>query len=303
MEMIQLNEIKINNSYLRLDTDVSELERSIETVGLIAPLILNKDKKLLAGGRRFRALKNIGRSSAQAIIVDNNSYEQELISIDENLVRKDLNKLEVEANLRRAKELYTIILKDDSQQFALAHKDIENIQDENLLKEIGLLKEDEDGEVETIASQKFVKDITEKTGMSAKQVDQAIKRDEKSSKAVKSARGRGELNVSQTNEIIKLSEEDQKKILPVIGNKTTAEVRRLIKESRTHGVDAAIQSGETDSPHAREIGEISKSIKKMHKICKSLELEGIELEGDQADKVKARWIELSESMNKLFSEY
>ena len=41
----------------------------------------------------------------------------------------------------------------------------------------------------------------------------------------------------------------------------------------------------------------------MNKISKALELEGIELEGDQAEKVRVRWVELSESMNKIFGEY
>ena len=36
----------------------------------------------------------------------NNKLEKELVSIDENQVRKDLSKLEIESHLRRAKEIY-----------------------------------------------------------------------------------------------------------------------------------------------------------------------------------------------------
>jgi ParB family chromosome partitioning protein len=37
MEKRRLDELKVTNPYLRLGTDVSELEKSIKTLGLIAP--------------------------------------------------------------------------------------------------------------------------------------------------------------------------------------------------------------------------------------------------------------------------
>ena len=60
IETLNLDLIKMENPYLRLGTDVSTLERSIETIGLIAPLIVNEKNVLLAGARRWQALKNLG---------------------------------------------------------------------------------------------------------------------------------------------------------------------------------------------------------------------------------------------------
>ena len=109
MEFIKLKKLSVENSYLRLNTDVSDLEKSIETLGQLSPLLIDQDNYLLAGGRRYTALKNLGREEVWIKRVDGDSLHKELISIDENLVRKDLDKLELEANLRRAKELYTTL--------------------------------------------------------------------------------------------------------------------------------------------------------------------------------------------------
>lgn len=106
MEIRKLSELKATNPYLRLGTDVSELEKSIQALGLIAPLVISENNVILAGARRYQALLNLGYTEAPVIIVQKGELEKELISIDENLVRKDLSKIEIESHLRRAKEIY-----------------------------------------------------------------------------------------------------------------------------------------------------------------------------------------------------
>ena len=103
---VNLNDIKLTNQYLRLDTDVESLQKSIEKVGLINPITINKDNELLAGARRFEAMKALGWTEAPVHVVDRQSLEQELISIDENLVRKALTNLEFEKCLNRGREIY-----------------------------------------------------------------------------------------------------------------------------------------------------------------------------------------------------
>ena len=106
MDFIQISEIKTNNKYLRLDSDVEQLKKSIETVGIINPLILNQDNILIAGGRRFSAMQELGWEKVPFIKIDKPELEQELISIDENLIRQDLKKMELEASLSRGREIY-----------------------------------------------------------------------------------------------------------------------------------------------------------------------------------------------------
>ena len=101
-----LSEIKRNSEYLRLNTDVETLKKSLENVGLINPLTVNTDNELLAGARRYQAMLELGWKESLVHLVEGDSLKQELISIDENLVRTPLNKLEFEKCLNRGRDIY-----------------------------------------------------------------------------------------------------------------------------------------------------------------------------------------------------
>jgi ParB family transcriptional regulator, chromosome partitioning protein len=299
MDKMPINEIIIDNPYLRLNTDVSELEKSIKAIGPIAPLIVDEDKHLLAGGRRYQALKNLGYDEVPIIQKSVNEFQKELISIDENLVRKDLSKIEMEANLCRGKDLYTALLNQNIEEQKEVKKEMDESSEELELK----IEENENSsEVEILASQKFIKDISEKTGMGPQQIYQAIRRDEKSSTGVKEARGNGDLSISQTNEIIKLSSSEQEQILPLIKDKTVAEVRKLIKTAKSKGIEEAIEEGLNEVPHAREFKQLLQTSKRMRKLLTSLEVENITLSGDFSYTVAQEWELLSDAMNSLLPE-
>ena len=136
MEFVKLDDISVENSYLRLETDVSDLEKSIQALGLLSPLVIDSENLLLAGGRRYSALKNLGHEKVWVKRAKGDALEKELVSIDENLVRKDLEKVELEANLRRAKELYTELLNKEKGKALEVAKEIERMAkngDENCL--------------------------------------------------------------------------------------------------------------------------------------------------------------------------
>ncbi|MCF6195040.1 MAG: ParB N-terminal domain-containing protein, partial [Kangiellaceae bacterium] len=78
----KLSDITTNSEYLRINTDVETLKKSIEKIGLINPLTTNKDNELLAGARRVQAVSELGWTEAFVHIVDKDILEQELISID-----------------------------------------------------------------------------------------------------------------------------------------------------------------------------------------------------------------------------
>lgn len=258
-EKRKLKDLKATNAYLRLGTDVTDLEKSIQTVGLIAPLVISTDNVILAGARRFQALLNLGYTETPVVIVDKGELEKELISIDENLVRKDLNKIEIEGHLRRAKEIYQAI------------NPITDTQEEEL-------KNDTDEGIKiTLPAEKFLNLVAEKTGLSPKQIHEAINRDEMASPAVKEARQNGELSISQTNEIVKLSVDDQKKSLNHIKTLPVREIKGFVKLAKSIGVEGALK-GTPKLPHAREFNEIDMILKRLHKKLKQLEIEGITLE-------------------------
>lgn len=254
VETRKIDELKLNNKYLRLDTDVSELERSIETLGLISPLVIDKNNRLLAGARRYQALVNLGFKEAP-VIVFNERYgelEQELISIDENLVRKDLSKIEVEEHLKRAKEIYLKLFPEQESQ-----EDPE-----------------EPKKVEKLPNEKFLTTISKKTGLSPNQIYQAISREEKATPEVKEARKQGKLNLSQTNEIIRLKPEDQRKSLSILSEKPVKEIKKFVKLANSQGLDQAIKST-SSAPFSRDYQDIEKNLQKVLKKLEYLKLEGI----------------------------
>lgn len=265
MEIRKLNELKATNPYLRLGTDVTELEKSIQTLGLIAPLVISPDNVILAGARRYQALLNLGYTEAPVMVVDRNPLEKELVSIDENLVRKDLSKIEIEAHLRRAKEIYQELNPEvesaDAQ--ASAPKEEEDEADAPKVKKV------------VLPAEKFLNMVSEKTGLSPKQIHEAINRDEMASPMVKEARRNGELSLSQTNEIVKLNKEDQQVAIDHIKELPVREIKKFVKIAKTQGVQEAI-TATPNLPYQKEFQEIDQALKKLIKKFKQLEIEGFE---------------------------
>lgn len=271
-ETRKLKDLKATNPYLRLGTDVSDLEKSIQTVGLIAPIVISVENVILAGARRYQALLNLGYTQTPVVVIDQGELERELISIDENLVRKDLNKMEIEGHLRRAKEIYKML--HPIEEEVVAHE----TTGEKPRKEI-------------LPSAKFLNLVAEKTGLSPKQIHEAINRDEMAAKSVKEARQKGELSISQTNEIVKLSKDDQKKSLEYVKALPVKDIKKFVKAAHAQGVDEAMR-GISRAPHAREFSEVENILKRLHKKLKQLSIEGITLE-HFPDEVQELFSELS----------
>lgn len=283
MDVRRLNDLKATNPYLRLGTDVSELEKSIQTVGLIAPLVISPDNVILAGARRYQALLNLGYTEAPVMVVDKGVLEMELVSIDENLVRKDLSKIEVEGHLRRAKEIYQAL------------NPVEEIRTESST-------EGHDEKKVVLPAEKFLIMVSEKTGLSPKQIHEAINRDEMASSNVKEARKNGDLSLSQTNEIVKLNKDEQQRSLSHLKGMPVREIKSFVKIAKTKGVDAAIKETHQD-PNAREFIEIEINLKKILKKFKQLELEGITLSDlpEQTQKLFASIMKFGDEDNSYAS--
>lgn len=262
MELRKLSELKATNPYLRMGTDVTELEKSIQTLGLIAPLVVSTDNVILAGARRYQAMMNLGITEAPVIIVDKNPLEKELISIDENLVRKDLSKMEIESHLRRAKEIY--------QELHPEAEEIETKTEQENPEAVAEVKK------EILPAEKFLNMVSEKTGLSPKQIHEAINRDEMASPVVKEARKNGELSLSQTNEIVKLKKEEQEVAIDHIKELPVREIKKFVKIAKVQGVEKAIEAT-PNQPHQKEFQEIEQGLKKLIKKFKQLQIEGIEV--------------------------
>ena len=108
---IALSDIVPNPAQPRRNFDESELfalGESIRENGLIQPISVRKTKsgfELIAGERRFRACKLIGRQKIEAIVYDIGDEVSAVWALIENLQRSDLSPFEeAEALLKQSNE-------------------------------------------------------------------------------------------------------------------------------------------------------------------------------------------------------
>lgn len=82
--------------------DIEGLAESIRALGLLSPIIINEENKLLAGERRLAAVRSLGYSHVDAIILTTADAEREFaIEYSENKFRKDFTREEeVDAGMR-----------------------------------------------------------------------------------------------------------------------------------------------------------------------------------------------------------
>lgn len=270
MQLIDISTINTQNQYLRLDTDVEMLKKSIETVGLINPLVLNQNNELIAGGRRYTALKELGHTEVPYIKVDKTALEQELISIDENLVRKDLTNIELEKSLSRGRDLYESLY-PDATKF--------NEEDLNL-------PESNEIQVDLPNNKRSFIDLTaEKTGLSKKVIKSAINREERASDTVKTLRAHGELNATQTNEIIKLTKDEQEQVAELVKDKSAKEVKALVKKVTADGLESAVDDL-MNSPHLpKEYASLKTLLLRTNKILAKILIEEMNSDHEEVGKI------------------
>lgn len=85
--VIKLVDVKIGRRFRKNYGDLSSLMASIEAVGLIHPIVVTPDRKLIAGRRRLEAFKKLGRKTIPALTLDLDAII--LGERDENIERMD----------------------------------------------------------------------------------------------------------------------------------------------------------------------------------------------------------------------
>ena len=284
MELINIETIKVSNPYLRLDTDVEKLIKSIETVGLINPLVINEKNELIAGGRRYTALKAMGRTEVPVSRVEKTELEQELISIDENLVRKDLGKVEMERLLLRGRDIYENIFPEAMKS---QEEDLSTPAGNELQKELPNDK------------RSFIDLTAEKTGLSKKVIKSAIDREEKSSDAVKDLRRHGEMNASQANQIIKLPKEEQEKVVEHLVGKSAKEVREFVNLATERGVEEALDEYLNTPSLPKEFQSLKTLLKRSNKILGKILLEEMNSDHPEVSEILESMSSLRMSMDQF----
>jgi len=106
----ELTEIEIDGitvkSQLRTDFgDMATLENSVRNLGVLCPLIVDRDNVLISGARRLEACRNAGITSVPVVRlpVAHDSMTALAIRTDENLCRQPLSSEDLERHIQAKK--------------------------------------------------------------------------------------------------------------------------------------------------------------------------------------------------------
>jgi len=101
--------------------DVAALAASIREVGLLHPITVTPERRLLAGLHRLAACRRLGWRMIDAVVVDVDELRTELVELDENLQRLDLTVLERGESLARRKQIHELLHPETKANVAGAH--------------------------------------------------------------------------------------------------------------------------------------------------------------------------------------
>lgn len=92
---------------------ITALAESVEEKGLIQPIIVKQDGKkylIVAGHRRYRAFKQLGKTAIPCIVKTELMTDSDLteLALIENLQREDLNTLEIAESIYQLKQIRSI---------------------------------------------------------------------------------------------------------------------------------------------------------------------------------------------------
>ncbi|AHH04672.1 Chromosome partitioning protein parB [Borrelia miyamotoi FR64b] len=102
--LIDLEQIRIKRRIRQNIGDTTTLKESIKKHGLIYPIIIDKNKNLIAGFRRYQVLKELGYKEVEVKVIPIENKKTLLeIELDENNIRKSFTKSESEAGENQLK--------------------------------------------------------------------------------------------------------------------------------------------------------------------------------------------------------
>lgn len=111
--LIDINKIKVSDRIRKDFGGIEELAKDIEQNGLINPIVVTQDYQLVAGERRLRAHRHLGRKEVPVRIMDIEDYEHQLrLEISENEHRKEFTFSERVEWARRLEEVERIKAKE-----------------------------------------------------------------------------------------------------------------------------------------------------------------------------------------------
>ncbi len=106
IQQIALKDIKIPPRVRKDLGDISGLKESIRKFGLINPIVVDQNLSLIAGQRRFEAVRQLGYDFIDVRVLISSKKDLPLkLELEENLHRKDFLLQEYEEGITRLKKL------------------------------------------------------------------------------------------------------------------------------------------------------------------------------------------------------
>ncbi|SMG61205.1 ParB/RepB/Spo0J family partition protein [Paraburkholderia susongensis] len=89
------------------EVKLAQLAESIREAGLVQPIVVRRAAhgyQIVAGERRWRAHKMIGKETIKVVIIDLSDEEMAMLALVENVAREDLSDYEVSRSIRRTEK-------------------------------------------------------------------------------------------------------------------------------------------------------------------------------------------------------
>jgi ParB family chromosome partitioning protein len=89
------------------DAKLAQLAESIREAGLVQPIVVRRagaGYQIVAGERRWRAHKMIGKETIKTLVVDLSDEEMAMLALVENVAREDLCDYEISRSIRRTEK-------------------------------------------------------------------------------------------------------------------------------------------------------------------------------------------------------
>jgi len=123
---INTDDIKINGRKRQLDRDKAlAIAESIKLIGLLNPITISEDNTLISGRHRLEAHRMLGLDEIEVRVVKLTDLTQELAEIDENIIRNELNDIDMGEHLIERDNLLESIgirAKRGDNRFTLANR-------------------------------------------------------------------------------------------------------------------------------------------------------------------------------------
>jgi len=197
---IPINDIVVKERKRGLSKEkVKEIADSINEIGLINPITIDKENTLIAGFHRYSAFKLLNRDTIPAIIdEEENKLIRELKEIDENLIRYNFHYTEEGDMLLERKRLYEELYPETKPSIG---------------KELAKKRWDAKAESVIASKPSFVTDTSNKTNKSQTVIRENIKISKNIADDLKPKLREFEIPKTVALEIAKLDKEKQHKIM------------------------------------------------------------------------------------------